>query len=99
MTPLLKNPSFYIVLYVSLVNLAAFAVTGVDKRRAKRGKGKNRVPEGTLFLLAVVGGAAGEFCAMLIFRHKTKHPRFLIGIPLMAALQLCLAVYAIFFTV
>lgn len=94
----LTNPSTYVIAYVILINLLAFAVTGIDKHRARRGKTKIRVPEATLILLALAGGAAGEFCAMLIFRHKTKHPLFFIGVPLILLLQVALAIYLIFFT-
>ena len=96
MRELLKNPSFYVIAYFTLINIIAFAVTGADKNLARRGK--RRVPEGTLFLMAIIGGAAGEFCAMLIFRHKTKHLSFVVGIPLVFIIQVALAIYLVFFT-
>ena len=77
--------------WLVLVNLIAFAVYGADKRRAK--KDKRRVPEKTLFLLAIIGGSAGAFAGMRIFRHKTRHWYFVWGIPVIMAVQIALAVW------
>ncbi len=93
MMELLKNPSFYPVIYVVAVNLAAFLTMGADKQRARRGS--RRVPEKTLFLLALIGGAAGGLCGMLVFRHKTKHWYFVVGFPLIFLIQVAVAVYII----
>ena len=65
--------------YLAAVNLAAFAVFGVDKRRARRGEW--RVPERTLFLLALLGGSLGAICGMRVFYHKTRHWYFRWGLP------------------
>ena len=62
-------------------SLAAFITMGADKRRAKQGL--RRVPEKTLFLLAIVGGALGAFLGMHVFHHKTKHWYFRLGFPLL----------------
>ncbi len=94
MRELLKNPSFYPILYFAAVNLAAFIVMGADKARARRGG--RRVPEGTLFLLALIGGAGGGLCGMLVFRHKTRHWYFVVGFPLIFLLQVAAALYLIF---
>ncbi|MDY3908522.1 MAG: DUF1294 domain-containing protein [Eubacterium sp.] len=75
--------------YLAVINLAAFAVMGVDKSRAKRGVW--RIPEKTLFLTALFGGSAGAWAGMYCFRHKTKHLRFVIGIPIILFAQLVLA--------
>jgi len=74
-----------IFLYLELVNLAAFALYGIDKRRAKRGKW--RVPEATLLLIAVIGGSVGALAGMYLFRHKTRKPRFSVGVPVILAMQ------------
>ena len=68
-----------ILIYLELVNLAAFALYGIDKRRAKRGKW--RVPEATLLLIAVIGGSVGALAGMYLFRHKTRKPKFSVGVP------------------
>ena len=65
---------------------AAFAVCGWDKRCARRGA--RRVPERTLFLLALLGGSAGALLGMKVWRHKTLHRSFRVGIPLILALQI-----------
>lgn len=75
--------------YLLLVNLIAFGVFGADKRRAKRGAW--RVPEKTLFLLAILGGSVGAILGMRTFRHKTKHWYFRFGLPAILLLQLALA--------
>ena len=75
--------------YLLLVNLIAFGTFGADKRRAKRGAW--RVPEKTLFLLALLGGSVGAILGMRTFRHKTKHWYFRFGLPAILLLQLALA--------
>ena len=77
--------------YLAAVNAITFAVYGADKRRAK--KGKRRVPEKTLFLLAAVGGSVGALAGMRAFRHKTRHWYFVWGIPAILAAQIALAVW------
>ena len=73
-------------LYLLAVNLAAFFLMGMDKRRAQRGK--RRIPEKTLFLAAVLGGALGGTLGMYLFHHKTRHWYFRWGYPLLLILQL-----------
>ena len=76
-------------LYLLLINLVALVVYGVDKRRAK--KGQWRISEKTLFLVALIGGSVGAIAGMYLFRHKTKHWYFRIGLPVILAAQLVLA--------
>ena len=78
--------------YLVLVNLWAFALMGFDKSRAKR-KGARRVRERTLFLSALLGGGLGAFLGMWVFRHKTKHWYFVVGIPLIALAEAALGVW------
>ena len=77
--------------FLALMSLVLFIVMGADKRRAK--SGARRVPEKTLFLLALFGGAVGGTLGMRAFRHKTKHWYFAWGFPLLALAQLALAVF------
>ena len=79
-----------VLLYLELVNLTAFALFGIDKRRARRGQW--RVPEAVLMWSAVLGGAIGALGGMLLFRHKTRKPRFTVGIPVILGMQLLMAV-------
>ena len=68
-----------------VVNMVAAIVTVADKRRARRGM--RRVPERTLWALALCGGAVGVYTAMRAVRHKTKHPSFMWGLPLVIVAQ------------
>lgn len=80
-----------LLIYLAVINLVAFAAMGFDKSRAKRHM--RRVSEKALFLLALFGGSIGSLCGMYFFRHKTKHLRFQIGIPLILLCQIALAVW------
>lgn len=77
-------------IYLICINLALFIVFGVDKKRAVTHRW--RIPEKTMFLLAVLGGCPGGILGMLAFRHKTMHKRFTIGFPLILAAQIILIV-------
>lgn len=74
---------------ILLINGIAFFVYGMDKQRAVRGKW--RVPEKTLLGLAVLGGSLGALFGMHLFHHKTKKPKFYIGIPVILVLQVLTA--------
>ena len=76
--------------YLALINAITFAVYGTDKRRAR--KDRWRVPERTLFLLAVLGGSLGALLGMHVFHHKTKHWYFRLFIPLILLLQIAVPV-------
>lgn len=78
-------------LYLLAVNLAAFFLMGADKHKARRGGW--RVPEKTLFLPAVLGGALGGILGMRVFHHKTRHWYFRLGFPLLLILQIALAIW------
>ena len=80
-----------LLIYLAAVNVIAFVVYGADKRRAK--KERRRVPEKTLFLLALIGGSVGAWAGMYTFRHKTRHWYFVWGIPAILAVQIALAVW------
>ena len=74
-----------ILLYLLLINLAGITSMFLDKRNS-RIKGRRRTPERTLFLIAMAGGAFGSMFGMQIFRHKTRHLAFQVGIPLLSLL-------------
>lgn len=74
--------------YLIIINVVAFAVYGLDKKRAIAEEW--RVPEATLLTLAAVGGAVGALFGMQTFHHKTRKPRFKYGVPAMMVLQLAL---------
>lgn len=77
-------------IYLIVINIVTFLVYGIDKHKAKRGKW--RIPENMLLTLAVVGGSIGALLGMLAFRHKTKHKKFAIGVPLILAAQVALLI-------
>lgn len=77
--------------YLILINLIAFALYGIDKRRAKQGAW--RISEYTLLLVALLGGSLGALLGMRYFRHKTRHRKFRYGVPLILLLQLGLGLY------
>ena len=74
------------IIYVGVMTLVAFLAMGWDKLCAKRDA--RRVPEKTLFLLAIIGGSIGSIAGMYAFRHKTRHWYFKIGLPLILILQI-----------
>jgi len=78
-------------IYLIAINLLGFALMGIDKSKAKRRA--FRIPEATLFTVAIIGGSIGSIMGMRIFRHKTLHRRFTIGMPVILALQVILVLY------
>ena len=74
--------------YLVIMNITAFAVYGADKQKAK--KGKWRISENTLLLLAVLGGSIGAIGGMKLFHHKTKKATFSVGLPVILILQVAL---------
>lgn len=80
--------------YLVFINILTFAVYGMDK--AKAIKHAWRIPEKTLLFLAALGGSVGAWLGMQIFRHKTKHLKFVVGVPVIFFLQVT-AVMAIYF--
>lgn len=81
--------------YLLLINAIAFLLMLVDKYKAK--KNLWRIPEATLFLSAAMGGSIGALLGMYLIRHKTKHLKFILGMPAILAAQIGIAVWLIFF--
>ena len=81
--------------YLLLVNLIAFFLMLRDKRLAKKANAR-RIPEKLLFLPALLGGSIGAIAGMQIFRHKTRHWYFALGMPLILAVQVALAVWLLY---
>ena len=78
-----------LLVYLLLVNAAGFLLMLVDKIKAKRNLW--RIPEATLMGVAAIGGSIGAIVGMNLFRHKTKHAKFYIGLPVILAIQIILA--------
>ena len=87
------HPGMLGLAYLVIINLAGFASMGIDKKKAE--KEKWRIPEKTLFFIAIIGGSIGSIAGMQVFRHKTKHSRFTVGMPLILAFQLMMAALCI----
>ncbi|MGI6065554.1 MAG: DUF1294 domain-containing protein [Bacillota bacterium] len=77
----MANYNLLPVVYAITINTIGFFVIGFDKMKAKSHKW--RVPERRIFLFALMGGALGIYSGMKLFRHKTKHRKFTVGIPLL----------------
>lgn len=77
------------ILYLLLINALGFILMLLDKFKAR--KKLWRIPEATLLGVAALGGSVGSLLGMYTVRHKTKHPKFTIGIPVILALQLTAA--------
>ena len=75
-----------LIIYFLLVNSLGFYAMYTDKLRAK--KRAFRVPEATLFAIAIIGGTIGCILGMYTFRHKTKHWHFVYGMPIILVLQI-----------
>lgn len=76
--------------YLVIINAMGFLIMLADKKKAIRGAW--RIPERTLMAIAILGGSIGCLLGMNLFRHKTKHLKFTIGIPLILAVQVVLGV-------
>ncbi len=82
----MKNPVLsYTIIYLCIISLVAIFVTISDKRRARLKK--YRISEKTLLIISALGGSLAMYITMLAIRHKTKHIKFMAGIPLIMVLQ------------
>ena len=80
--------------YFAALNILGLALMGIDKWKAR--KGAFRIPEATLFIIAIIGGSIGSILGMYLFRHKTRHWYFLYGMPVILALQIILILAVVF---
>ncbi|MBQ6851432.1 MAG: DUF1294 domain-containing protein [Oscillospiraceae bacterium] len=78
------------LVYLFLINALGFVLMLADKRKAQ--KNRWRIPESTLIATAILGGSLGTIAGMRIARHKTKHPKFYLGLPFIFAVQVIVAV-------
>ena len=77
--------SLWLLLWILVWTILAFALMGIDKWKAKHGAW--RVPEKVLFLSALAGGSLGALAGMALFRHKTRHWSFRLGMPAILIVQ------------
>lgn len=79
------------VIYLVMINIAAFCMYGIDKSAAI--KQKQRIPNKVLLGMAVIGGSAGALAGMYMFRHKTKKWYYTMTVPVMLIIQIAAAVF------
>ncbi|TCL60515.1 uncharacterized membrane protein YsdA (DUF1294 family) [Kineothrix alysoides] len=77
-----------LLVYFAAVNITGLCLMGLDKYKAK--KQAWRIPESTLFIMAIIGGSIGCILGMYAFRHKTRHWYFVYGMPAILLLQIIL---------
>ncbi len=83
-----------VLLYFIIINIAGVIINISDKRRAV--KGEYRIPENILWMTALAGGSIGTYLTMKMIRHKTKHKRFMIGLPIIIFLQAIFLIYILY---
>lgn len=83
----------YIIGAFIALNIITFLTFGLDKLKAK--KGKWRIPESTLLIMAIIGGSIGAYSGMKVWRHKTMHKKFKYGIPAIILMQVGISLYAL----
>lgn len=79
----------FLLAYLTLINAVSFLLMHIDKQKAR--KNKWRIRESTLLLSAALGGSIGSLLGMYLFRHKTQHPKFTIGVPVILTVQIVAA--------
>lgn len=82
-----------LIAYLVVINLVAIVLMYIDKQKAR--KHQWRISEDTLIGVAILGGGIGALWGMHVFRHKTKHAKFTIGIPIILSIQALLILYII----
>lgn len=90
----MNHPVFIIFLYFLFINIIGFSFMGIDKQKAKRHLW--RIPERNLFIIAAIGGSLGSFLGMYLFRHKTKHKAFVLGMPFILILHILILLYVLY---
>jgi uncharacterized membrane protein YsdA (DUF1294 family) len=84
----------FLILYFFLMNIVTFVTFWIDKNLSKHNQ--SRFSESTLVLMSALGGAAGGLAAMYLFRHKTRHAKFFLGLPAMLLIHIIIAFLIIF---
>ena len=76
-----------LIAYILVISIISVIVCIYDKKISKKNRVELRTPEKTLMLLSLLGGSVAMFITMRLIRHKTKHIKFMLGIPLIILLQ------------
>ena len=85
----------FFMLYFFVINITGIIIMKIDKRKSI--KHQWRIPEARLFTISILGGSLGVLSGMYLFHHKTKHPKFAIGMPTILIVQSCLLVKLLLF--
>ena len=92
-----EHPILAIILaYIAVISLVSIIVCIYDKKISKKNRVELRTPEKTLLILSALGGSVAMFITMLLIRHKTKHVKFMLGIPVIIVLQVALVLACVF---
>ena len=83
-----------LIIYLIFINAVAVLFTVIDKRKAI--KGRFRISEDFLMTVAFIGGAAAEYVTMRVIHHKTKHKKFMIGLPLMILIHIAVVILVLY---
>ncbi len=81
--------------YLAVISVISVIVCIYDKKISKKNRVELRIPEKTLLILSALGGSVAMFVTMQLIRHKTKHVKFMLGIPLIIIAQIALAIAVI----
>ena len=93
---LIKMKEFYMFMYIVCINIYGFILMGLDKYKAR--KEKWRIKERTFFIIALLGGAMGAVLGMTMFRHKTQHASFYLGIPIIYIVNILCSLIIIYYS-
>ena len=85
-----------LIAYLAIISIISIIVCIYDKKISKKNRVELRIPEKTLLVFSALGGSVAMFITMLLIRHKTKHVKFMLGIPLIILVQAA-AVFALFY--
>ena len=80
------------LVYFAVISLISVIVCIYDKKVSRKKRVELRIPEKTLLILSALGGSVAMFVTMLLVRHKTKHVKFMLGIPLIIIAQIALII-------
>lgn len=90
----MHQPYSIALIYLGVINTVTFVVYGIDKWKARHDRW--RTSEAALLWLAIAGGSIGAWLGMYVWHHKTQHPKFRYGVPLIIVLQLAIAAAVIY---
>ena len=85
-----------LIAYIAIISIVSVIVCFYDKKISKKNRVELRIPEKTLLILSALGGSVAMFITMLLIRHKTKHVKFMLGIPAIMIVQAAI-IFALFY--